>query len=146
MTRRAYIYMALPLFVILSCGPLLCAQLGELGALILASVFMLVAWGVVWLRFYRLKYRPELAVLSILPQGIYFISRYVGTQLFAQSPALQNLYALTWLGFAGVSIASMRSDDRRPAAKDPVFLLMIPLILLYCVTTFTPYYTTLISL
>ena len=151
MTRRTYIYWALPLFVLLSCGRLLGAEPGALWVLLVAVALMVVAWGVVWLRLYGLKYKPEFAVLSILPHGIYFVSRYAGTHLFEESPALQNLYALTWVGFAGVSIAGMRcgANDRTaplPARKDPVFLLMVPLILLYSVSTFTQYYSTLASL
>lgn len=150
MTRRTYIYLALPLFVLLSCGQLMCNTLGLTGALVAAAALMVVAWGVVWLRLYGLKYRPELAVLSILPHGIYFVSRYIGTHLFEESPALQNLYALTWVGFAGVAIAGMRSGASDatplPARKDPVFLLMAPLILLYSISAFTQYYSTLTSL
>lgn len=150
MPRRTYIYLALPLFVLLSCGQMLEAWLGATGALLVATLLILLAWGVVWLRFYSMKYRPEFAVLSVLPQGIYFVSRYAGTHCFEESPALQNLYALTWLGFAGVSIMSMRSSSAEkgalPARKDPVFLLMAPLILLYSASTFTQYYSTLSSL
>lgn len=145
MTRRTYIYMALPLFVILSCGQLLCACLGATGALIVASLVILLAWGVVWVRLYSLRLRPEFAVLSILPHGIYYAARFTGTQLFATHPALQNLYALTWLGFVGVGLAGMR-DTARPASKDPVFLLMVPLVLLYSISAFTHCYSTLQSL
>lgn len=150
MSRRTYIYLALPLFILLSCGQLLGAWLGPLWALVVAAGLIIVAWGAVWLRLYGLKYRPEFAVLSVLPHGIYFVSRYAGTSLFEESPALQNLYALTWVGFAGISIASMRSGacdtQALPAGKDPVFLLMIPLILLYSISTFIQYYSTLASI
>lgn len=153
MERRTYIYWALPLFVFLSCGQLLCDTLGTPGALIVAGLAILVAWGVVWMRLYGMlsAVRPEFAVLSVLPHGIYFVSRYFGTQVFSQSPAWQNLYALTWLGFAGVGIASVRSGAKDNAAmrqskKDPAFFLLTLMILFYSIVTFTQYYTTLISL
>ena len=154
MTRRTYIYWALPLFALLSCGPMLgSGAVGSLGVLLAASVAILVAWGVMWLRLYGLfpNSRPEFAVLGVLPHAIYYASRYFGIQAFAQSPAWQNLYALTWLGFAGVGIVSMRQGVRDGAprlrtSQDAVFLLMIPIILLYSASTFTAYYTQLTAL
>lgn len=142
MERRKYIYSAIPLFVLLSCGQGMEALLGSLGALIVGSIAVLAAWGVMWMRLYGKGMRPEYAVLSILPHSIYFISRYVDAQCFEQSPACQNLYALTWLGFAGVSIASVK-EPHLAATKDPVFLLLIPLILFYSFSTFSQYYTAL---
>ena len=152
MTRRTYIYWALPLFVLLSCGQLLVASLGAFWALVVAVALIVVAWGVVWVRLYGLKYRPEFAILSVLPHGFYFVCRYdAGTQLlFQESPTLQNLYALAWLGFAGVGIASMRcgacDPTPLPARRDAVFILMVPLILLYSISTFTHCIVTLTSL
>lgn len=146
MNRRTYIYSALPLFVLLSCGQLLSACLGSLGALIVACIAMLAAWGLVWVRMYGLKQRPELALLSILPHGIYFVSRYIDTAIFEQSHAWQNLYALTWLGFAGVMIATMRPQPPTLWSKDPVCWLMIPLIIFYTISTFYKYYTTLAAI
>lgn len=151
MERRTYIYLATPLLVFLSCGRLLEAQLGATWALVVAAALILPTWGIVWARLYRAQMlRPEFAVLSILPHSIYFISKQADTALFAQSPACQNLYALTWLAFAGVSMASVstgRGDTpaRRPL-QDPVFLLLGFLILIYTVTTFFQYYTDLTSL
>lgn len=144
MERRKYIYSAIPLFVLLSCGRGMEALLGSMGALILAGVIILAAWCLVWLRLYGKGIRPEFAVLSVLPQGVYFISRYLGTQSFAQSAAWQNMYALAWLGFAVVSIASVKEPQLR-ASQDPVFLLLVPLILFYSATTFFSYYSTLSS-
>ena len=150
MDRRTYIYWATPLFVLLSCGPMLESLLGPLGALIVAGVLIVIAWGVVWLRLYKSqRLRPECAVLTILPHSLYFIDCQASTHLFAHSPAWQNLYALTWLGFAGVGIASMRpgmGEVGRPWRQDPVFLLMSALILLYTGSTFIQYYTALTSL
>ena len=148
MNRRTYIYLALPLFVLLSCGSFLIGVLGTMAALIVASVLMIVAWGVVWMRLYALGTpRPEFAVLSILPHGIYFVCKYLDAHLLEQSPAYQNLYALTWLGFAGVVLAGARTGKPDPQrismSKDPVFLLLIPLTLLYSISTFTQYYTAL---
>lgn len=154
MDRRKYIYLATPLFVLLSCGRLLEELLGTAGALAVAGVAAVIAWGLVWLRLYKQRrLRPEFAVLSILPQSIYFIDKQVNSQLFTDSPAWQNLYALTWLGFVVVGIASIRpitGDTPAPGAsrllRDPVFVLMTPLICLYALVTFTQYYTTLSSI
>lgn len=151
MNRRTYIYLALPLFVLLSGGDLLTEVLGVTAALIIATVFIIIAWGVVWMRLYALgSPRPEFAVLSVLPHGIYFVSCQLGTHIFEQSAVCQNLYALTWLGFAGVTLAAARTGtpdpQKLPLGRDAVFLLLVPLTLLYTVSTFTQYYTTLISL
>lgn len=146
MERRTYIYLATPLFILLSCGTAMESMLGATGALAAASVLSIVAWGVVWMRLYKMqRLRPEFAVLSILPLIIYYIDRYSETHLFADSPSWQNLYALTWVGFIWVAIASMRQGvcdtPARPLGKDPVFLLMMPLTLLYAASTFINYYT-----
>lgn len=151
MNRRTYIYWAAPLFILLSCGPMLESLLGATGALAVAAVAALAAWGVVWLRLYKMeRLRPEFAVLSILPQSIYFIERYAGSHLFENAPAWQNLYALTWLGFIAVAITTVRCGVAEPPAlspaKDPLFLLMIPLICLYAGCTFIPYYSAISSL
>lgn len=153
MERRKYIYLAIPLFALLGSGRALEGMLGGLGALIVATVVLVAAWGVVWLRLYRMgRLRPEFAVLSVLPQGIYFAERQLSTNLIAQSPACQNLYALTWLGFIGVAIASIRPTKGDapaplpPMRRDPLSLLMVPIICAYAVFTFVQYYTTLTSL
>lgn len=151
MNRRTYIYCATPLLVLLSCGQMLENLLGATWALVLAGVVMLVVWGLVWMRLYKMEgLRPEFAVLSILPHSIYFFAQQFGTEFIAQSAALRNLYFLSWLGFAGVAIASVRpsaGDTPTPRKKnDAVFLLMAPLICLYSLYTFVQYYTSLTSL
>lgn len=152
MNRRTYIYLAVPLFVLLSCGQMFINTLGITWASLLAYVFIIAAWGVVWMRLYSTKLlRPEFAMLTILPHSIYFISKQVDTHIFEQEPMWQNLYMLTWIAFAWVSIRSIRStgiDTPRlqPMRKDPIFLLLVPLILLYTVSTFVQYYTALTSL
>lgn len=148
MDRRTYIYLATPLFVLLGCGALLQTVFGETVGFIIACIGVLLAWGVVWLRLFRLggSARPEFAVLSVLPQSIYFICQYSHSQVFSQSPAWQNLYALTWVAFAAIAIFSVRPDDPRPLRQDPIFLLMTPLILIYTACSFFDSYTTLTSL
>ena len=142
MDRRTYIYWALPLFVLLSCGKLLGTTIGSLGALVVAGILMIVAWGVVWLRLYRSHVlRPEFAILSILPYAIYYIYRYSGSTIMQESPVYQNLYALTWLGFVGTVTAGMRQESIRTIREDNVFLFMAPIILLYTACTFIQYYS-----
>lgn len=145
MDRRTYIYWAFPLFVLLSCGHMLCTALGELGGFIVGVVAILVAWGVVWLRLYSSKLmRPEFAVLSVLPFALYFICRYMGSALFQESPVWQNLYALTWLGFVIVGLISMRRGAMEISqAKDSTYYFLVPLILIYSAFTFFQYYNTL---
>lgn len=149
MNRRTYIYWAVPLFIILSCGEMLEFYLGGTGALVVAGVVAVVAWGVVWLRLYKAeRLRPEFAVLSILPQTIYYIERYAASQLFSQSPVWQNLYALTWVGFVVVIISTVRrgvGDEEPTSARDPLFLLMAPLTFLYAGATFLQFYSKLIT-
>lgn len=152
MDRRTYIYWATPLFILLSCGPLLEGTLGAVGALAVAAVVAVVAWGVVWLRLYtRARLRPEFAVLSILPHSIYFLERYFHSHLFVDSPAWQNVYALTWVAFACVCIAGVRCGRGEPPARltlgvDSICLLMIPLILIYSVSSFCRYYIDITTL
>lgn len=141
MNRRLYIYWALPLFVLLGCGRNLAWLVGS-GALMLAIALplILLTWGVVWLRLYRSKLlRPELAVLAILPQSLYFAAKYTG---FHANTHSQTLFVLAWLGFAFVVIESMRTGEGEPpkrASKDAVFLLMCAAVVLYASTTMAQY-------
>ena len=76
MKRLNFIYSAVPLFVLLSCGPLLTGLLGTT-AVMLAVVFLFIvfAWGVVWMRLYTGgRLRPEFGILSVLPHSIYYLS------------------------------------------------------------------------
>ena len=144
MNRLPYIYVAIPLFVLLSCGDVLRSVAGS-AMIVAVGALCVVAWGVVWLRLYKRQIlRAEFSLLSILPYCIYYIAEQTGSRLFADSPTWSNLYALSWLGFIVVGIASVRPDAVGvPALKDPVFLLMTPLIILYAVSNFLQTYPTL---
>lgn len=144
MNRLPYIYVAIPLFVLLSCGDVLRSVAGS-AMIVAVGALCVVAWGVVWLRLYKRQIlRAEFSLLSILPYCVYYIAEQTGSRLFADSPTWGNLYALSWLGFIVVGIASVRPDAVGvPALKDPVFLLMTPLIILYAVSNFLQTYPTL---
>lgn len=149
MNRRTYIYAALPLFLLLGSGDLLVNKAGEVAALCIAILLILLAWGLVWVRLYQTKrLRPEAAVLTILPQGAYFTACYGQSQLFT-SPTWQNLYALSWLAFAAVIIMSLLPSTADRSAKKPshdgVFILMTIVTLGYTFTTMATYLTTLIE-
>ncbi len=102
---------------------------------------MLVVWGAVWARLCRLNMRPEFAVLSILPQFVFFISQYMQTTLFNETPFWGTLYALFWTGCLGVLITTALPDTRETTPwRDPVFLLLIPLTVLFTVSGFLQYY------
>ncbi len=136
MTRRHYIYWAVPLFTLLGCGTTFVHMLGSVGALILSMLLALPAWGLVWARLYGGNHlRPEFAVLSVLPQLFFFILMYTGQTgaegAFA-SPMWQNLYFLLTLAAMAVQIVSMRpgpQDEPRRPSQDPPFIFLTVLII-----------------
>lgn len=147
MKRLTYIYWLLPLLVLLSCGDSLIALIGAGGALAVAIPLILVVWGLVWMRLYSTGLlRPETAVLAILPQSIYYMARYTGTDFFT-APAAQNLYALSWLTFVAVIIMSMKpaAADGKPKrlAQDATFILMCLVTIAYSFATMATYALTL---
>lgn len=147
MNRRPYIYLAVPLFVLLSSGSCLESVFGS-AVLVVSSMLIIVAWGLVWMRLYRRNAHPELAVLCILPFAVYFVMHQTGALIFREHPSWANLYALSWLGFAATAIWSILPDsdsEDKPNSwrRDPVFLLLTPLIILFSISCFISYYTAL---
>ena len=141
MDRRTYIYTVTPLFVFLNCGGLLVARLGATMALVVASVAMLVVWGAVWSRLCRQKLRSEFAVLSILPQLVFYVSQCTQPLVFSETPFWGTLYALLWLGCLGTAVVTVLPDTRGTGPlRDPVFLLLIPLAIFCSVSGFLQYY------
>ncbi|MDO5470102.1 MAG: hypothetical protein Q4F38_02275 [Akkermansia sp.] len=144
MKRLNYIYAAVPLFVLLSCGSLITGLLGT-GGLMLAivSLFLIVTWGVVWMRLFTGgRLRPEFAILSILPHSIYYLSVFFGSELF-RSVSWQNVYGFTWLAFLGVILISLRpgrtDENHERMAKDRTFLFMAILTVFYAWSTFASF-------
>ncbi len=135
MTRRTYIYCAIPLFTLLGCGASFVHMLGSLGALVLGVLLALPAWGLVWSRLYSSgRLRPEFAVLSVLPQLLFFLLAYSGQTgangAFA-APMWQNLYFLLMLAAMAVQMVSLRpgpQDEQRRPAQDPPFIFLSVLI------------------
>lgn len=153
MNRRTYIYLALPLFVLLSCGRMYETMLGATGALAVGGVLAVVAWGVVWMRIYSMRsaLRPEFSLLTVLPQSIYFVCRQTGSTVFENAPVWQNLYCLSWLAMAAVFILSMRRSPadgpaERREAKDAAMYLLIPIVVIFTAVNFIQYYSQLVSL
>ncbi len=147
MNRRLYIYIAVPLFVILSCAGVLESLFGS-AVLVVSTMLIVVAWGAVWMRMYRRQIHPELAVLAILPFAAYYIVHQTGSPVFSQYPVWANFYAFSWFAFAGVCIGSVLPDagidGKVPSLrKDPVFLLMVPLILIFSLSCFFNFYSEL---
>ncbi len=126
--------------------------LGGLGALIVGMIVVLITWGVVWMRLYGMRrLRPEFAVLSILPQAIYYVVKYIGEKSLEPffTPAVQNLYFLTWVAAMGVIIFTLRPgyhDDRLPVRHDPMFIMMSILTIAYGITTWANYAGELFSI
>ena len=144
MNRRLYIYLAVPIFVLLGSGAFLESVFGN-AVLVVSSMLVVVAWGLVWLRSYR---RDELAVLTVLPFAVYYVVHQTGSPVFSTYPFWANVYALSWAGFAAVAVYSVLPDkevDNRVLSwkRDPVFLLLLPLIVLFSISSFVNYYTAL---
>lgn len=144
MNRLKYIYWITPLFILLSCGRMLTGVLGTgwLMALVLLP-FILLTWGIVWMRLYGMnKLRPEFAILSILPQSVYFVAKGTGTTILHQAE-WQNLYAMSWIAFAVIIILSLRpgdkSDTKTTLSKDHIFIMMSILTVVYAFTTMGAY-------
>lgn len=140
MKRLNYIYAAVPLFVLLSCGSLITGLLGT-SALMMAvvSLFIVAAWGVVWVRLYTgCRLRPEFAILSVLPHSIYYLTLFLGSKLFTD-PTWQNMYGLCWLAFVAVMLISLRparpDDKHERMAQDKTFIMMAILTLIYAWST-----------
>ncbi|MBQ8480737.1 MAG: hypothetical protein IJ503_10200 [Akkermansia sp.] len=140
MKRLNFIYSAVPLFVLLSCGPLLVGLLGA-SALMLAvvSLLIIIAWGVVWMRLYTGgRLRPEFGILSVLPHSIYYLSVYTQTKVFTD-PTWQNIYGLSWLAFVGVMLIALRpgrpDENHSRMAKDRTFIMMAILTIAYAWST-----------
>ncbi len=135
MIRRTYIYCAVPLFTLLGCGASFVHMFGSLAALVLGLLLALPAWGLVWARLYASGLlRPEFAVLSVLPQLIFFILIYSGQTGAAgafAAPAWQNLYFLLTLAAMAVQIVTLRpglQDEQRRPSQDPPFIFLTVLI------------------
>ncbi len=135
MTRRRYIYCAIPLFTLLGCGTSLVHLLGATAALIVGVALALPAWGLVWARLYdSRRLRPEFAVLSVLPQLIFFLLVFAGhtaqNNAFS-APLWQNLYFLLTLAAMAVQMVSLRpgsQDEQLRSAQDPPFIFLSLLI------------------
>ncbi len=136
MTRRTYIYCAIPLFTLLGCGASFVHMLGSTAALILGALLAVPAWGLVWARLYATgRLRPEFAVLSVLPQLAFFLLVYTGQtgeQSAFMAPLWQNIYFLLTLAAMAVQIISLRPGLREAPARpmqDPPFVFLTILIL-----------------
>ncbi len=136
MSRRIYIYWAIPLFTLLSCGASFVHMFGSTIALITGMSAALPAWGLVWTRLYASgRLRPEFAVLSVLPQLIFFLLMFVGQtgeQGAFAAPMWQNLYFLLVLASMAVQMVSLRpgpQDEQRRPAQDPTFIFLCVLIM-----------------
>ena len=144
MNRLKYLYWLTPLMILLSCGRTLTDLLGA-GWLMAAIIipFILLTWGIVWLRLYSTAVlRPEFAVLSILPQSIYFVAKGTGTELLHE-PVWQNFYVICWIAFAMVIILSLKpkhkQDKNQTLSKDLIFGMMSILTVVYAFTTMGAY-------
>ncbi len=136
MKRQTYIYWAVPLFTLLGCGASFEALFGATGALVAGSLITLLTWGVVWMRLYTgNRIRPEFAVLSILPQLLFFVLVAMGetgaSGAFA-APAWQNLYFLLFVASMVMQVLSLRpghGDEARKTTDDPAFIILTVLII-----------------
>ncbi|MBE6419731.1 MAG: hypothetical protein E7031_06315 [Akkermansiaceae bacterium] len=146
MNRLKYLYWLTPLMVLLSCGRMLTDMLGTgwLLWLVIAPAILLT-WGIVWVRLYnngKPILRPEFAILSILPQSIYFLAKTAQTDIL-QHYAWQNIYVVCWVAFVAVVILSLKpkhTQDRNvPPTQDLIFCMMCILTVVYAFTTMGAY-------
>ena len=144
MNRLKYIYWLAVLMILLSCGRMLTDFLGTGWLLwLIVAPIILMTWGVVWIRLFGLNnMRPEFAILTIMPQSIYFMAKSADTELMHQ-PVWQNVYVVLWVLFCIIIIMSLRpehkSDKKMPLAKDQIFIMMSILTVIYAVTTMASY-------
>ncbi len=136
MTRRTYIYWAIPLFTLLGCGASFVNLLGSTAALILGILLAVPAWGLVWSRVYASgRLRPEFAVLSVFPQLIFFylaFSGQTGARSAFAAPLWQNIYFLLVIAAMAVQIMSLcpgPQDEQRRPTQDPAFIFLTVLII-----------------
>ncbi len=136
MTRRTYIYWAVPFFTLLGSGATFVDKLGSTAALVLGLLLALPTWGLVWTRLYSTgRLRPEFAVLSVLPQLIFFFLSYAGSAVpedTFSAPFWQNIYAVLVLAAMAVQIISLRpgpQDEQRRPAQDAPFIFLTVLII-----------------
>ena len=136
MTRRSYIYCAVPLFTLLGCGATFVQLMGATATLIIGTLLALIAWGLLWVRLYdNGKMRPEFSLLGVLPALTFFVLAFTGNVgeggAFA-APAWQNIYFLFMLASIAVQIASLcpgsKDEPRRPT-QDPPFIFLSVLII-----------------
>ena len=150
MNRRTYIYCAVPLITLLGCGVTFVQLTGAGWALVLGCVLAVVTWALLWARLFdNKKFRPEFALLGILPALIYFILTYTGqtgdNSPFT-APVWQNIYFLLILAAVAVQIASFcpgsRDEARRPA-HDPVLIFLCVLLIINGFFTWVHYASSL---
>ena len=110
---------------------------------LLIAPIILLTWGVVWMRLFGLNnMRPEFAILTVIPQSIYFMVKSSGSEIMLQ-PVWQNLYFILWVLFCIIIIMSLRpghkSDEKMPVVKDQTFIMMSILTVIYAFTTWLSY-------
>ena len=121
--------------ILLSCGRMLTDFLGTGWLLwLIVAPIILMTWGVVWIRLFGLNnMRPEFAILTIMPQSIYFMAKSADTELMHQ-PVWQNVYVVLWVLFCIIIIMK-----KMPLSKDQIFIMMSILTVIYAVTTMASY-------
>lgn len=132
--RLTYICSALPLIVLLNNLPPFFSGIWQL---IVAGVFALALWILVWMRLYATqRLRPEFAILFILPQMIAYMMMYAGKEVTAPllTPMVQNLYFLLWIGtiFTGIkSVAAGSWEMPAKGTRDTLYIVMCVLIIVW---------------
>lgn len=146
MNRLTYLYWLTPLMVLLSCGRMLTDLLGA-GPLLFVVIlpFIFLTWGIVWMRLYndgKPILRPEFAILSILPQSIYFTAMAMDTDLLHHY-VWQNIYVICWVAFVATIILSLKPEHKKDKkispTKDLIFCMMCILTVVYAFTTMGAY-------
>lgn len=113
MNRRLYLYLMLPVVMLLNAGTTISGFFGSAAALAVGSVLAIACWTLVWLRLYTMRgcggLRPEFAILAIVPQVAFYVLNNLGPEYSEPylGAAYQTFNLLLWMASLWVLMASL---------------------------------------
>ncbi len=140
MTRKTYMYWALPLFTLASCIPQFFGMVSPITALIISGVILLACWAVVWLRLFMSGLaRPEFSILTVFPLA-FFCYLKLSPELLAsmQGNTWSTFYLLSWLVAGSIGVISFGATDADKPPKgerDTTRVILSSVTILFCLFT-----------